>query len=478
LDEITLLASGAFSVNTVLWIDEGATGTQHVYFQDGPERLQVLFAAGLPAAFELLKTSAIAAVLVHLPIEHFSASEALRQIHDKGCRVPIVLYEPTGVVSKARELTQDGAFQYVSHPVKSEELRELLSVAIRHHGSQREAQRGTQREIKAGASSEQPNSRNFLVGSSGPMREVVEIIELVASRRSTVLITGETGTGKEVAARALHLSSSRSASRMVAINCAALPDHLLEAELFGHTKGAFTGAINARVGLFEQAQRGTIFLDEIGEMPMPLQAKLLRVLQEREIQRIGSSEPLSIDVRVIAASNANLLEAVANRHFREDLYYRLNVVALRMPALRDRPSDIPELAEHFLHKIAEHEPSWRKHLSPQALEIFLKYSWPGNVRQLEHALESACALSGARSVLYPGDFDLPAEIQPSEFGSLSSLDVPESGINFEELMTGIERRLLERALAKSGGNKARAASMLHMKRTTLLSKFKSLEVCA
>ena len=457
-------------MNTVLWIDESATGTQHVYLKDGPERLQVLFAANFPVAFDLLKTHPIRAVLVHLPIANLSASQVLRQIHDEGCRVPVVLYEPAGVVSRALELTQGGAFQYVSHPVKPEELCELLSVAIRHHN--------VLRESKSSATPPQANSRNLLVGSSGPMREVVEIIDLVANRRSTVLITGETGTGKEVAARALHVSSSRSASRMVAINCAALPDHLLEAELFGHTKGAFTGAINARVGLFEQAHRGTIFLDEIGEMPLSLQAKLLRVLQEREIQRIGSSEPLSIDVRVIAASNANLLEAVAARRFREDLYYRLNVVALRMPALRDRPADIPELAEHFLHKISENDPAWRKHLSPQALELFLKYSWPGNVRQLEHALESACALSGTRSILYPGDFDLPAEVQASEFGSLSSLDVPESGINFEELMTGIERRLLERALAKSGGNKARAASMLHMKRTTLLSKFKSLEVCA
>ncbi len=457
-------------MNTVLWVDESATGTQHVYLKDGPERLQVVFAASLPAAFELLKTQPILAVLVHLPIADCAASEVLRQIHDQGCKVPVVLYEPAGVVSKALNLTQSGAFQYVSHPVKPEELCDLLSVAICHHA--------VQREPKTGAASQPANSRNLLVGSSGPMREVVEIIDLVANRRSTVLITGETGTGKEVAARALHVSSSRSGSRMVAVNCAALPDHLLEAELFGHTKGAFTGAINARVGLFEQAHRGTIFLDEIGEMPLPLQAKLLRVLQEREIQRIGSSEPLSIDVRVIAASNANLLEAVANRRFREDLYYRLNVVALRMPALRDHPSDIPELSEHFLNKISEHEPSWRKRLAPQALDMFLKYSWPGNVRQLEHALESACALSGTRSVLYPGDFDLPAEIQSSEFGSLSSLDVPEGGINFEELMTGIERRLLERALAKSGGNKARAASMLHMKRTTLLSKFKSLEVCA
>jgi DNA-binding NtrC family response regulator len=463
-------------VNTVLWIDERATGTQHLFVKDGPEKLRVLFAASLADAFDSLKANPIHAVLAHLPIAGCSGAEVLRQIHEQGCKVPIVIYEPAGAVSRALDLTQRGAFQYVSHPVKPEELCELLAVAIRHHVGQSGGKSLGEKSNPA----PQPMRtwRDLLVGSSSAMREVVEIVELVGNRRTTVLLTGETGTGKEVAARALHMASNRSASRMVALNCAALPDHLLEAELFGHTKGAFTGAVNARVGLFEQAHRGTIFLDEIGEMPLPLQAKLLRVLQEREIQRIGSSEPVSIDVRVIAASNVNLLEAVANRLFREDLYYRLNVVALRMPALRDHPSDIPELAAHFLDKIAEHEPASRKHVSSQAIDMFMKYSWPGNVRQLEHALESAAALSGARSILYPGDFDLPAEIRPSEFGPLSALDVPESGINFEELMTGIERRLLERALAKSGGNKARAASMLHMKRTTLISKFKSLEVCA
>jgi DNA-binding NtrC family response regulator len=458
-------------VNTVLWIDERAAGTQHVFVKDDPEKLRVLFAASLADAFELLTGSPIHAVLVHLPIAGCSGADVLRQLHEQGCKVPIVVYEPAGAVSRALELTQRGAFQYVAHPVKPEELFDLLAVAIRHHAGLP----GT----KSNAAQQATRSwRNLLVGSSSAMREVVEIVELVGNRRATVLLTGETGTGKEMAARALHMAGPRSATRMVAVNCAALPDHLLEAELFGHTKGAFTGAVNARVGLFEQAHRGTIFLDEIGEMPLPLQAKLLRVLQEREIQRIGSSEPVAIDVRVIAASNVNLLEEVANRRFREDLYYRLNVVALRMPALREHPSDIPELTAHFLDKIAEHEPAWKKHVSSQAMEMFLRYSWPGNVRQLEHALESAVALSGARSILYPGDFDLPAEVRPSEFGSLSALDVPESGINFEELMTGIERRLLERALAKSGGNKARAASMLHMKRTTLLSKFKSLEVCA
>jgi len=278
-------------------------------------------------------------------------------------------------------------------------------------------------------------------------------------------------------ARALHAASKRS-GKFVAVNCAALPDNLLEAELFGHTKGAFTGAVNARVGLFEQAHRGTILLDEIGDMPMPLQSKLLRVLQEREVQRIGSSTTIPVDVRVIAASNTNLVEAVALGRFRRDLYYRLNVVALRMPPLRERIGDIPDLSEYFLRKTAELESTEPKQLSAVALETLMRYSWPGNVRQLEHALESAAALSGNRTMLEPGDFDLPEEIETPGIGGLSALDVPESGINFEELIMGIERRLLERALQKSGGNKARAADMLQMKRTTLISKFKSLEAYA
>jgi transcriptional regulator with PAS, ATPase and Fis domain len=310
------------------------------------------------------------------------------------------------------------------------------------------------------------------------MRQIVEIIRLVGPRRSTVLITGETGSGKEVAARAIHAASNRAGTRMVAVNCAALPDNLLEAELFGHTKGAFTGAVNARVGLFEQAHRGTIFLDEIGEMPLQLQSKLLRVLQEREVPRIGSSEPIPVDVRVIAASNTNLLEAVAARRFREDLYYRLKVVTLRMPPLRERASDVPELVEHFLLTLADQEGTGRKHISRAAMETLMRYSWPGNVRQLEHALESAAALSGMRMLLEPGDLDLPEHAETPDWARVFALDVPESGVNFEELMMGIERRLLERALVKSGGNKARAANMLQMKRTTLISKFKSLEVCA
>ena len=396
----------------------------------------------------------------------------LQQLRDAGDTTPTIVITAFGNIEKAVQTVHElGAYWFLDKPIQPSVLEVLIRRAGSHAGLLAD-KRNLERQLSY------KGSLGQLVGNSPKMQEIFSLLQQAAPSKACVLITGESGTGKELVARTVHALSPRRQGPFIAINCAALPETLIESELFGHEKGSFTGASERRPGCFEIAQHGTLLLDEIGEMPLSLQVKLLRVLQEREIQRIGSSEPLPIDVRVIAASNANLLEAVANRRFREDLYYRLNVVALRMPALRDRPSDIPDLSEHFLNKIWEHEPAGRKRLAPEALDTLLRYSWPGNVRQLEHALESACALSGVRSVLLPGDFDLPAEVQASEFGSLSMLDVPEGGVNLEELMTGIERRLLERALAKSGGNKARAASMLHMKRTTLLSKFKSLEVCA
>jgi DNA-binding NtrC family response regulator len=454
------------SVERVLWISSDAPALDTFLETDRRNKFQLLSADSLASALEILRISPVQAILVHLPLAGSTAEDLLTQLRNAAEQIPVIVYEPDGLVAHGATLTVLGAFQYISQPVPIEELRQVLVVALRS------------RSLQA-TSAVQPASgwSNLLVGSSDPMREVIEVIGLVGHRRSTILITGETGTGKEVAARAIHQASNRSASRMVAINCAALPDHLLEAELFGHTKGAFTGAVNARVGLFEQAHRGTIFLDEIGEMPLQLQTKILRVLQEREVQRIGSSEPVPVDVRVIAASNQSLVRAVAQRRFREDLYYRLNVVALRMPPLRERISDIPELALHFLDKVARQESCAPKRIDASALDVLMRYGWPGNVRQLEHALESAVALSGSRTTLYPKDFDLPMEMIAAELDPLALLDVPESGIDFEELIMGIERRLLERALQKSGGNKARAAHMLNMKRTTLISKFKSLEAC-
>jgi transcriptional regulator with GAF, ATPase, and Fis domain len=316
-----------------------------------------------------------------------------------------------------------------------------------------------------------------MIGDSPPIRAIVERIHLVAPRRSTVLILGETGTGKEVAARAIHAAGPRAAHPFVAVNCGALPDNLLEAELFGHVKGAFTGAWTGRVGRFEAAQHGTIFLDEVGEMPLDLQAKLLRVLQEREVQRLGSSETIPIDVRVIAATNAELEARVREGEFREDLFYRLNVVPLRIPPLRERRSDIALLARHFVGKICAAEGVAPKHLRVGVEDALTAYDWPGNVRQLENAVEMAVALSGDRLDLTVEDFPLPtARVAPSS--AAIAVPLPESGLDFERTIHAIELSLLRQALDRANGNKSRAAGILQLNRTTLTAKWKSLSASA
>jgi transcriptional regulator with GAF, ATPase, and Fis domain len=271
-------------------------------------------------------------------------------------------------------------------------------------------------------------------------------------------------------ARAIHLASRRGGARMVSVNCAAIPENLVEAELFGHAKGAFTGAVNDRIGRFEQAHRGTIFLDEVGEIPLEVQPKLLRVLQERELQRVGGSSDIQIDTRVIAASNIDLELAADQKRFREDLLYRLNVVPIRVPALRDRVSDIPLLAEHFIEKVCRRESMRTKNLSADA---------PGNVRQLEHAIEMAVTLSGDRTQLYGGDIRLP-EARPMMAAASAEDGIPMNltSMNYEEVMNRVEKLLLQQALRKCDGNKAKASSFLGIPRTTLVYKLKSLEAVA
>ncbi|MBV8810450.1 MAG: sigma 54-interacting transcriptional regulator [Acidobacteriaceae bacterium] len=319
--------------------------------------------------------------------------------------------------------------------------------------------------------------RQSLIGNGNQMRRVCDTIQLVASRRCTVLITGETGTGKEVVARAIHGAGARAKFPIVALNCTALPASLIEAELFGHAKGAFTGAHMSRAGFFEQANRGSIFLDEIGELPLEAQAKLLRVLQDQEFQRIGGTETIRIDVRVIAASNVDLGQAVKERKFREDLYYRLNVVSLHLPPLRDRRDDIPLLLDHFLEKVRLAEKMSPKQISPEAVGYLQSLDWPGNVRQLEHAVHKAFALSGDRDTLTLDDFDWKPgfrQHRPS-IETEQLIGVPETGLDFEQVVAGFELSLLNQALTLSGGNKARAAELLRIKRTTLLAKLKSFE---
>jgi transcriptional regulator with GAF, ATPase, and Fis domain len=328
------------------------------------------------------------------------------------------------------------------------------------------------------AASDRPDWEHVLVGHSPAIRQVVHIIGMVGCRRATVLITGETGTGKELAATAVHLAGPRRHAPIVALNCSALPDHLLESELFGHVRGAFTGAIQNRVGRFEQAHRGTLFLDEIGDLPLDLQAKLLRVLQEREFQRLGSSETVRVDVRVIAATNCDLVRRVEQGRFREDLFYRLNVVPIQMPALRERPEDIPLLAEHFVEKICRLEGVPLKCLTPDALSRLCRHGWPGNVRELENAVEMAVVLSGDQASLTAGDFPDPANVPSRSLPSAITgrlISVPDCGLDYQQTVASIERSILQQALEKTGGNKKAAARMLRLKRTTLSAKIRTLE---
>ncbi len=317
--------------------------------------------------------------------------------------------------------------------------------------------------------------RRGLIGTCEAMEHLVSAIETIAGRRSTVLITGETGTGKEIVARAIHEASGRR-GKLITLNCTALPETLLEAELFGHTRGAFTGAQASRVGRFEAAHQGTIFLDEIGDMPLDLQAKLLRVLQEKEVQRLGSSESIAVDVRVIAATNADLFSLVEDGRFREDLFYRLNVVPLHLPPLREREGDILPLALHFVQKVCRQEGLPLKHLSAEAMIRLEMHSWPGNVRELENTIERAVAFSGERVDLVPMDFLL--QTLPAKEERVGQVALPDGQMDFEAIVANLERRMIEQALRKTNGNKSQAAGLLGLKRTTLSAKMRNLAATA
>ncbi len=432
-------------------------------------RFSVESASGPVVALEDLKNCACDCILAEFPMGDWTPEEWLEEVQRVRSFTPVLVRDRHGSLDDAVRLTKLGAYHFFGDRVAVGDLARILEEAVEH-------KRTRELALFGAALTDDPWKR-FLVGESRPIQEIAQIVRLVGPRRSTVLITGETGTGKEMLARAVHMASSRAHLPMVAVNCSALPEALLEAELFGHVKGAFTGAVNHRVGRFEQAHRSTLFLDEIGDMALDLQAKLLRVLQERELQRVGSSETIRLDVRVIAASNADLPERIRQGRFREDLFYRLNVVPVRMPALRERLEDVPLLVHHFIDKICRQEEIPSKRISREALDRLSSYSWPGNVRELENAVEKAIALSGDKRDLHPGDFALPPAglRKPVSIATTPSIRLPEGGLDFERTVSHIERNILDQALERTKGNKKLAAEMLRLKRTTLAAKLKSLE---
>ena len=441
----------------VLWIAD----------QDGDlacrERLSITEARTPGSAIEHLRTGEFDAVLVCWPVADWPGVEnLLEELQTAQPDTPVVIHAPDISSTQSVRLLRLGAF----HVLHGGDATSLLYLAANSKWTQVAAPRAEE--------AFEPWRRS-LIGQSRQMEQIAERIRLVAPRRATVLITGETGTGKEVVARSIHAASNRAHLNPVAVNCSALPETLLEAELFGHIKGAFTGAANLRIGRFEQANRSTIFLDEIGDMPLSVQTKLLRVLQEREFQRLGSSENIRVDVRVIAATNSDLSALIRQGKFREDLFYRLNVVPIAVPALRERSADIKPLVLHFIERICRQENIPLKQISAETLERLESHDWPGNVRQLENAVEKAIVLSGGRETLHPGDFTLPPRRHPAQLSASGPfIAVPDQGLDFERTVGSIERDILEQALKKTGGNKKLAAEMLGLKRTTLSAKLKSL----
>jgi transcriptional regulator with PAS, ATPase and Fis domain len=320
------------------------------------------------------------------------------------------------------------------------------------------------------------SKESTLIGDGATMAKIQADIGMVANRKCNVLIEGETGTGKEVVARAIHASGHRSRGPWVAVNCSAIPEPLLEAELFGYVRGAFTGAVQTKPGKFEVANHGTIFLDEIGDMPLATQAKLLRVLQEREVEKLGGNESIRLDVRVIAATNADLSTRVDQGTFRQDLFYRLNVFRMELPPLRERPEDIAALAVHFVGKVCANERIPRKTLDRGTLERLTLHSWPGNIRELENAIEAAVVISGNRTTIFPSDLRLSRRKRSARVETSSATPLlPADGFDYQRALEEFEKTILTQALARTRGNKTAAANMLGLKRTTLAAKMRTLE---
>ncbi len=378
----------------------------------------------------------------------------------------VIIMTGYGNIQTAVEAIRMGAYDYLPKPFQLEEMVMRVEKGLQD------------RRIKSENSlfrSELQGKYQYanLIGGSAAMQQVYRMVAMVAQKTSTILISGETGTGKEVVARAIHYNGPRKDQPLVCVNCSAIPASLLEDELFGHVKGAFTGAHQHRLGRFEQANHGTLFLDEVGSMPLDLQVKLLRVLQEREFQKVGGTTTVKVDVRIIAATNESLLEKVKSGEFREDLYYRLNVIPIHILPLQQRREDIPPLVSHFVKKFCTEQQVPVKRVSHDAIKHLVAFDWPGNVRQLENAVEMAVALSGDRELLEVADF--PAVDQsPGKDPIFREIDIPEEGVNFNTLISELERRLILQSLHVSRGNKKRAASLLHLKRTTFVEKLKRI----
>ena len=397
-------------------------------------------------------------ILLDLRMKDMQGDEALRRIKEMSPAVPVVIITAYATVQTAVETLKQGAFDYLIKPVDMDALLAIVSKALRYYELESENQ-----VLKERIGEQFDFSR--ILGRSKKMRDVLEVLTLAAPSDATILILGESGTGKELIANAIHENSPRKDRAFVKVNCAALAENLLESELFGHERGAFTGAVQQRKGRFELAAGGTIFLDEIGDMALSTQAKILRVLQEGEFERLGSSKTLKVDVRVVAATHRDLPRAIEEGRFREDLYFRLSVVTIELPALRERKEDIPTLAEHFLKKYAEKNQRLIKGFAPKTMDLLVRYDWPGNIRELENMVE--------RAVILCRDEYIQPGCLPGQFQELAgNEEAGETGVRPGHSIREVEKELILKTLEQTGGNRTRAAEILGITRRALQYKLK------
>lgn len=469
---------------TILVVDD-EPNMAWLFEQSFSGQFSVLGARHLQEALDALGNHRVDLVMLDLQIPGTDGMGILREIKVRNPEIPVIMMTAYATVRTAVEAIKAGAFDYILKPFDLDELRLTMEKALEFADLRQEV-RGLRDQLKE-------RRVGQLLAVSPRMTEVLRLVEKVGPSDACVLILGESGTGKELVARAIHQSSPRASRPFVAVNCAALPENLLESELFGHEKGAFTGAHARKPGRFEMADRGTILLDEIGDMPLLLQAKLLRVLEEKAIQPLGATRQLPVDVRILAATNRDLRDLVKKGAFREDLFFRLSVIPLHLPPLRERPEDIPLLANHFLKEFNDRHGKGFRQISPEAIRLLAGYSWPGNVRELRNVIEQVIVLNDDR-VLLPGHLppqlaeghepverprganeapvEAPGEV-PVKAPVEALMEAPLKN-RIDALATKVEAEMIRDALARCGGNRTRAAEMLKISRRTLQLKMKAL----
>ena len=431
------------------------------------EGYEVRLASSGAEGLDLVRSVPVDAAVVDVMMPGMDGLTVLDEVKKIDDDIAVIMITAFASVDTAVAAMKRGAFDYVTKPFKNDEVLAVLQNAVERR------RLVTENRVLRQSLQERYHKFDNIIGRSARMRQVFDLIIQAAPSRSTILISGESGTGKELVARAIHTHSARSDRAFVTVNSGNLPPDLLESNLFGHVKGAFTGAVYPKKGLFEVADRGSIFFDEIGNIPLETQPKLLRVIQEREFMRLGGVDTIKVDVRIIAATNVDLRQMMEEARFREDLYYRLHVITIPLPALRERKEDIPPLIHHFLHKYNEENGKGDLELTPDALDLLVDYDWPGNVRELENVIERAVVLSPGSRI----DVDLiPEQVRKKPTFQIPHVVVPPEGLSLKDVVSDFERRLIETTLESAGGVQKRAAELLRIKPTTLNEMIKRYEI--